>query len=928
MFLELFRSHLLSNARPPFFLFVLVVHPKMATSQEDELLLASVRAAVEDDMRDYFDAMRGAGDRDSDGYETPNSGDDDASGQALAKWANSVSPLRGKAPLSLSHRNSVQRKREGGRPKNTVSGSDGGWKSEAIHQSEFTSKVHGTLGCEASFVSGTLCPGDQTGLQVSVGDDAKQCLWLVCFDLLSALRGAPCSFFAEVVPTVNAGPAASGPPLPKWTWAGNVVPSQLKLPPSTFILVNRILEAADRVSLLRVALKEADDHDPCATYASSEPNACVERCGRQVLDRFLGAARLVMDRLDDALLQLQESWDFVADDPTLRLIQQVDHIEDACGFLLNIVRSASLTRTDAMTSARAARLVDVCTLLAARAQASGNKGLLSKSLCLLLLCSWPYNELFVPTIHGENQPLDRTAWLNATPKVFRTSFQSRCLDEHDDEDMEEVESSSTDVLSLVVSCEGIADKQDRRGRHSNTRRDLAGLLSTPLQLQQHVSSGDINAMPIELDEILSLRLYIVDTPLEHGYCLGTFGNGSTEMAPEGYHRLAVNTAIPFSHWLTITLLLPFAAVVQSFHHANLNALLTSTPSSTRIADDLSDEVGAGKITFDNALCLIKDVVLCAAWEQVVDTFLERCTAQGHWWYRSSKGLEKRSGDTAGPVTELSSFAAGNHATASKHLSAHFLDAARSLPFGQYVRLSVLPASSLAQKGEASAAEEILATFEAMRLVFTFPENIGIVLTPQQYYGNVTENYLVGDPYSRMFSFLCSFAYAKKVLLLRWKEQHHAELRSFSGIMRPASSSRGEATNNHQMAFLCETVLRFTQHEAMLGLTKLKKRLIEGDPRSVSAVCQFVDSFQLQIGVLCVAPSTAVVRDTTFVTLRKLYWQLLRVALDNNASADYVSEQVRNIASGIVSTLESLPEGSSLGQRLRPILLHLTFNKFY
>ncbi len=883
-------------------------------------LLASVRAVVDADLAEYFASAESAKrQEDGDGFETPNSGDDDAAGQTLAKWANSVSPLRGKAPLSLSHRNSVQRRRESASSRE-VHSDDGKVLFRELLE---VPCLEPALGSRASFDRGSLRAASETGLREIVGDDVKQCLWLMCFDLLSALRGIECSFFSEVPHSAAGGGL-------RWMWAKDIATGLLPVPPSTFLCVNRILEAADRASQLRSFVAAwAADSTPCGP----DDSGCMEDCGRLVLSKFYGACKMVLDCVDDVLVRLQEDWAFAAEDPTILLAKLASQTEESCCFLLHVAKSASLGRTDVPFSARAARLVDVLTLHAARAQANGNRTLQGKWMSLLLMCIWPYCELFVPAMHGDHQPIDRTAWLQSTPKVFRTSFKVRGVD-GDEDGGDNDDALWTDALALVVSCEGIADKTDRRARHSGVRADLSHLLSSPLT--QTMEGLDV--IPVMLDPLLSLQLFIIDTPLERGYRLEQLyssaavaaawrcGPSTAPITPaeqrsfgEGWRLVTLDTAVPLSHWLTVNVLLPIASIVQSFHKAHLCGLLKSTPSPSRVPKDPeSVDEGLPAVTFSHALGLVRDVVLCAAWEQVVDAFLDRATAQSQWWYRSSRAV---------PPSADSPASHSNCTTASKHLSAHFADAIRPLPLGRFVKLVLLPNSLPPVDRTPSAASEIISTFDAMRLVFSLPESIGIVLTPQQFYGNVAENFQNGDPYSRMFSFLCSFAYTKKVLLVRWKEQHHAELRLFSGVVRAPSSSRGDGTNNHQLAFLCDTVLRFTQREALTIAEQLRLKVERGDPRSVSAVCQFVDAFQAQLGVLCATPSS-VTSEATFLALKKLHAQLLRVALDHDATAAWTADQIRVVAGGLVATLESLPEGSAAGSRLRPVLLQLTFNRYY
>nr|CCC94932.1 conserved hypothetical protein [Trypanosoma congolense IL3000] len=231
----------------------------------------------------------------------------------------------------------------------------------------------------------------------------------------------------------------------------------------------------------------------------------------------------------------------------------------------------------------------------------------------------------------------------------------------------------------------------------------------------------------------------------------------------GSAKLWLHLFLPAARWVTVSLLIPIAQVVQQLQKRRLSELLSVATtrlhvSSSLIAgfDERNDavdvaathkEVGAvgdvsssifmnlepiysgntdaprasvSNVSFHDFVSLFIDIALCRDTERVVYTFLYRLFNESHWWYRGGAAEHACSG------------------TASSFISSAFADAMREHKLGQFVRLSVRPKTDVVAEHDTSNGEktcvehpvEMLRTFAAFELVFTLPADVEVILLPQ------------------------------------------------------------------------------------------------------------------------------------------------------------------------------------------------------
>lgn len=551
------------------------------------------------------------------------------------------------------------------------------------------------------------------------------------------------------------------------------------------------------------------------------------------------------------------------------------------------------------------------------------------------------------------------------------------------------------------------DEDVKKSEHSEEGN--YGVKSWPPALNSHWSL-------VGFDSGTSVRLELVNV-----------ATSSCENSAVPKPELWISTHLPGARWLASGLLVPFGLAVQQLHQRRLKDLYRtmSIPiiPSTQVGkerlvvewkrsfihqkghietdDQLPGRVLAAKpglkqahpakttsstvhpskplstgraLTFTRALRLIMDVALCCCRDHILNGFLNRLYASGHWWARDAAGISDER---------------------SYLVSSIFAESIQGIPHGELVQLVVLPpmvygSSKKKYKSQlsATACDPILEAFASFQLQFSFPDELSLILLPAQlslmlndsrdqlqntyhtlfwYYrrGLRVDNELsddastldsnssslpFADVWSYVFGYLCALHYVqislrdqRKMLLISDAHAHEME-RNLVRVNPEIETqrnivSRGVGSMYYALSFAIDTLLSFTMHEVHTVVYELETTFFQKKSfSSVRDLCRQLDGllFNLQLVSFpslipfCASKSERASLSDSGEIIRTCVTDLLHLALDpTRFSLPTVTVRNKNAVEKLVSEISSNSmENAMLHRCLKPLLTMLTFNRFY
>ncbi|EKG05453.1 hypothetical protein TCSYLVIO_003470 [Trypanosoma cruzi] len=405
-------------------------------------------------LQEYFDAC-------NDEEKNEDEFDDESDQDSPNYWRSSrLSPLRGKARLSLHQRNSVQ---------------------QALMSQESLSRRGRDAAAAASLLSrpfiatAEMREGMTGSATVSLnntmeGTAAEGFL----FDAFCAFRQSPNGSF-ELSPT----PREGGPPV--WSLRKGIVVAETWAAISFSLrsLMEALLAGANEVaraqwllqllggSLSREGVSVMEDAftDYSQTCTGEEG---LLLAARLVLCRFASVGRGLVQRIMSWTTQVQEKWnsinpnEFMKPDlhkcierlllPLRRCIHLLERSCSLAGERHSTIGS-NLTGTNVNTVTRATTLMDYLIVRMSALQDSNTMDIYRFYMVLLIYCGWPYVLLMTSAIFGFVTDIDADAWRSNIPRIFRLSFSHIRVGDHGRNDRKIV-MLPTDILSFVLLCVG------------------------------------------------------------------------------------------------------------------------------------------------------------------------------------------------------------------------------------------------------------------------------------------------------------------------------------------------------------------------------------------------------------------------------------------------------------------------------------------
>ncbi|RNF24659.1 uncharacterized protein Tco025E_02510 [Trypanosoma conorhini] len=440
---------------------------------------------VDASLQEYFDVCN---DEDSCEEEFDDESDQDSPNY----WRSSrLSPLRGKARLSLRQRNSVQ---------------------HALMSQQAAPRRGRDAAAAASVfakpLSATVEVGDETTegaagiLTNGMQESTAECLF---FDALCALHQSPNGSF-EVTPSQQ----SEGPPV--WSLRKGVAAAETweaasfclrSLIEALLVGANDVARAQWLLELLGMSLSRENAGAMADAFTDYSQTCTGEEAlrlaARLVLSRFASVVRQLMQRVTSWALQMQERCGAANLQGFLRPSLHKS-IEKAllplrrCIHLMG--RSCSLTgerpptggssaKTEVNAVTRASALMDHLIVRLSALQDSNTMYLYRFYMVLLIYCSWPYVLLMTSAIFGFVTDIDADAWRSNFPRIFRLSFSHIRVGDHSRSDRKIV-TLPTDILSLLLLCVGYErveadgncrDEGGKRRRGVNRARRRAAFAS-------------------------------------------------------------------------------------------------------------------------------------------------------------------------------------------------------------------------------------------------------------------------------------------------------------------------------------------------------------------------------------------------------------------------------------------------------------------
>lgn len=468
-------------------------------------------------------------------------------------------------------------------------------------------------------------------------------------------------------------------------------------------------------------------------------------------------------------------------------------------------------------------------------------------------------------------------------------------------------------------------------------------------------------------------------------------------------ELWLNTCIPAARWLTAALLVPFGLTVHFLQQRRLKDLFRASLSSSPLVQaELQDDFfiggkgnenfsrekkrrqessrsrpnlldltpikcseaiwghvstrGAACISYSGALRLLLDIALCCDRERVVDGFLTSLYVSGSMHVRDS----------------------------DVQISSTFLEAVRGMDHGHLVELLVLP-------GRRGKVRTVLDIFSSFQLRFTFPEELSLILLPNQLScyvnhvlgkldttystlfwqhrrgvdkeGNDSSLRLVTQPllssehsgirfsdvWSCVFGYLCSLHYSRIALRERRKTLqlldvlHHQEQRvlgmpSLIQQRERKLMSRGVESALYALSFALDSVISFTLHEVHAMVYEIQNNFFcDNTFDSCTHLCQRLDELLMQLHAvcfpsqqpLCISIYEAGSLSHVGEVVRSSVNEILSLSLHQSQFTNaQLSMRTKRAVEAIIAVVSASPHISFMSTRLRPLCMLLTFNNYY
>ncbi|SCU69483.1 uncharacterized protein TEOVI_000104900 [Trypanosoma equiperdum] len=483
----------------------------------------------------------------------------------------------------------------------------------------------------------------------------------------------------------------------------------------------------------------------------------------------------------------------------------------------------------------------------------------------------------------------------------------------------------------------------------------------------------------------------------------TDGDRQEKSATGGRSDLWLHPFIPAARWVTVSLLVPIAQVVQRLQERGLTDLLSVAvvppcvnSSDTADFDDRNEtddgahmvEEGSSmgefpslksinalqvyssvsdpsesRASFRDYMSLFIDIALCRDTERIVHKFLYRLFTESHWWYRCGEAEYACSG------------------TASSFISNTFAEAIKEHPLGQFVRLSVAPKLEVVDENDNGSTRvdcqsEMLRTFAAFELVFTLPPDVDLILVPRYLSvewdesGDVRETYTsyfwkrrqcseertgqpaeltdatgqrARDSWSYCFGYLCSLYYAQISLREQRKRLQRQDVDEYNSAAAPGEALfgyrhravrviRGLGSAYFELSFAVDCLLSFNKNVVTVVACEMEKLTRVGSASSCIALCQSLDALLLRLLIVCFpegASSSLAGASAAKTSITNSVTALLVIALDPaSLPVRRVMSCTRSAVEALVAVVRTLPASSAVRKHVKPLLVLLTFNRFY
>ncbi|RNF12534.1 hypothetical protein TraAM80_00250 [Trypanosoma rangeli] len=386
------------------------------------------------------------------------------------------------------------------------------------------------------------------------------------------------------------------------------------------------------------------------------------------------------------------------------------------------------------------------------------------------------------------------------------------------------------------------------------------------------------------------------------------------------------------------------------------------------------------VTFRDAVSLLIDVALCRDSERIVYTFLHRLFVEPHWWYRRDAVSYKYTGTASSFISAAFADAICGKAFAqfvrlsvapkseddlvpttgddcALELLRTFASFELHFSFPWDIELILLPLSLSVLWGDAGTVQEKYASYfwknrclgEATKVRKECVEEMPAAAGAQDEQGRQVRQLSdehgakVRDSWSYCFGYLCSLHYAQISLREQRKWLQQRDIVSHKLMSGLGSSpqggnhtvrlTRGLGSAYFELSFAVDSLLSFTQNIAGGVARELEGELTKlGAVNSCIELCQRVDALLLRLGSVCF-PVVPLLEDavplTDFLSVRESIAAVLTIALNpTTLPLRHITSRTQNAIEALVAVVRALPATSVLKEKISPLLVLLTFNRFY
>ncbi|ESL10949.1 hypothetical protein TRSC58_01310 [Trypanosoma rangeli SC58] len=386
------------------------------------------------------------------------------------------------------------------------------------------------------------------------------------------------------------------------------------------------------------------------------------------------------------------------------------------------------------------------------------------------------------------------------------------------------------------------------------------------------------------------------------------------------------------------------------------------------------------VTFRDAVSLLIDVALCRDSELIVYTFLHRLFLEPHWWYRRDAMSYKYTGTASSFISTAFADAICGKAFAqfvrlsvapkseddlapatgddcALELLRTFASFELHFSFPWDIELILLPLNLSVSWGDAGTVQEKYASYfwknrcraEATKVRRECVKEMSTAAGAQDEQGTQERQLSdehrgkVWDIWSYCFGYLCSLHYAQISLReqRKWLQQRDiVSHKLMSALGSPPQGgnhtvrlTRGLGSAYFELSFAVDSLLSFTQNIAGCVVRELEGELTKlGVVSSCIELCQRIDALLLRLGSVCF-PVAPLLEDTVpltdFLTVRESIAAVLTIALNpTTLPLRHIASRTQNAIEALVGVVRALPATSVLKEKISPLLVLLTFNRFY